>query len=93
MCVPILTLKGDTFVSKCGESINFNLNMKDWIATTKDEYVEKCVNFSRNFKELDSVRSRLKLYSRNSVLFDSNAFSLEFSDSLRKIWKIYLQNK
>lgn len=93
MCVPIITLKGDTFVSKCGESINSNLNMKDWIAISKDEYVEKCINFSKDFKELNSVRNKLKLYSRNSVLFDSNSFSLEFSDSLKKIWKVYLQNK
>jgi tetratricopeptide (TPR) repeat protein len=91
MCVPILTLKGDIFVSKCGESINSNLNMQDWIATTIDEYVEKCVNFSKNFQELDSVRNKLKLYSRNSFLFNSNAFSLEFSHSLKKIWKIYLE--
>lgn len=93
MCVPIITLKGDTFVSKCGESINSNLNMKDWIANSKDEYVEKCINFSKDFKELDLVRNKLKLYSRSSVLFDSNSFSLEFSDSLKKIWKVYLQNK
>ncbi len=93
MCVPLLTLKGSNFISKCGESINSNLNMKDWIARDTDDYINKCIFFSKNFKELDLVRDKLKLYSRSSVLFDSNKFSLEFADSLKEIWKVYLENR
>ena len=93
MCVPLLTLKGNNFISKCGESINSNLNMKDWIARDTDDYINKCIFFSKNFKELDLVRDKLKLYSRSSVLFDSNKFSLEFADSLKEIWKVYLENR
>ncbi len=93
MCVPLLTLKGNNFVSKCGESINSNLNMKDWIARDTDDYINKCIFFSKNFKELDLVKDKLKLYSRSSVLFDSNKFSLEFADCLKEIWKVYLENR
>ena len=83
----------NNFISKCGESINSNLNMKDWIARDTDDYINKCIFFSKNFKELDLVRDKLKLYSRSSVLFDSNKFSLEFADSLKEIWKVYLENR
>ena len=38
MGVPVLTLKGDRYISHFGESINSNLNMKDWIADSKDGY-------------------------------------------------------
>jgi hypothetical protein len=49
MGVPILTKKGDTFLSRCGESINFNLNMNEWTASSNEDYVIKAM------KRLDRI--------------------------------------
>ena len=92
MCVPILTLKGDYFVSKCGESINSILNMKEWIAYDIDNYVNKSIVFSKDFSMLNQIKNKLILHSRNSALFNSEKFSLDFSEILKTTWKKFISN-
>ena len=92
MCVPILTLKGDYFVSKCGESINSSLNMKEWIANDIDSYVNKSIVFSKDFSILNQIKNKLILHSRNSDLFNSEKFSLDFSEILKTTWKKFISN-
>ena len=92
MCVPILTLKGDYFVSKCGESINSNLNMKEWIAYDIDNYINKGIVFSKDFNILNEIKNKLILHSRNSDLFNSEKFSLDFSEILKTTWKNFISN-
>jgi len=87
MCVPLLTMKGDRFVSKCGESINYNLNMKELIADNDFEYIKKAIFFSKNIKELKEIKKRLIDYSRKSDLFNMNKFAREFSENLINISK------
>jgi len=85
MCVPLLTMKGDRFVSKCGESINYNLKMKEWIADNDFEYIKKAIFFSKNIKELQETKKRLIDYSRKSDLFNMSKFTREFSENLINI--------
>jgi predicted O-linked N-acetylglucosamine transferase (SPINDLY family) len=92
MCVPLLTLKGDYFVSKCGESINSILNMKEWIAYDIDNYVNKSIVFSKDFSILNQIKNKLILHSRNSALFNSEEFSLDFSEILKTTWKKFISN-
>jgi predicted O-linked N-acetylglucosamine transferase (SPINDLY family) len=85
MCVPLLTMKGDRFVSKCGESINYNLKMKEWIADNDFEYIKKATFFSKNIKELQETKKKLIDYSRKSDLFNMSKFTREFSENLINI--------
>ena len=87
MCVPLLTMKGDRFISKCGESINYNLNMKEWIADNDLEYIKKAIFFSQNIKVLKDIKKGLVYYSRKSDLFNMNKFVREFSENLINICK------
>ena len=45
MGVPVLTLKGDRYISHFGESL-IQICMKDWIADSKDDYLKKAIDFS-----------------------------------------------
>ncbi|NKA01339.1 MAG: hypothetical protein EBV81_04940 [Proteobacteria bacterium] len=89
MCVPLLTLSGDRFMSRCGESINKNLNMNDWIAYNTNDYILQAIKYSNNFDLLNKIRSNLRYSSRKSALFDINAFSLNFLDCLNKAVDTY----
>jgi len=89
MCVPLLTLSGDRFMARCGESINRNLNMADFIAYNSQEYILKAIKYSSNIKLLNYARSHLRSFSRKSVLFDSNAFARNFLDCLNKVVDFY----
>ena len=48
MGVPGLTLKGFNFNSRCGESINLNLGLEEFIAKSEDDYIEKALYFYQN---------------------------------------------
>ena len=41
MGVPVLTMKGFNFNSRCGESIMTNLKLNELIASTEDDYIKK----------------------------------------------------
>ena len=43
MGVPVITLRGDRFLSRIGESIAHNAGLADWIAEDDDDYVAKAV--------------------------------------------------
>ena len=84
MNIPTLTMKNDSCMFRCGESINKNLDMGDWIADDNDDYVDKAISFS-NKKLLNNIKKKLDTQNTNSVLFDSKKFSNEFVDMVLKI--------
>lgn len=90
MGVPVLTKKGDNFVSRCGESININLNLKNFLADNEKDYIKKAVNINQNREEIISLRDTLRDKGLNSVLFDSKKFGNSFSDKMHAIWTEYV---
>jgi predicted O-linked N-acetylglucosamine transferase (SPINDLY family) len=89
MCVPILTRSGDTFLSRCGESINVNLGLKDWICKSSDEYIKKAINFSADLRKLQLTKDTLIFNRNNNVLFNSKKFAENLSVSFKKMWKAF----
>ena len=85
MCVPLLTMQGSKFISNCGVSINRNLHMENWIAKNEDEFINKAITFSKDFNQLNNIRSYLRSNSRKSTLFDSEIFYKDFINSINKV--------
>ena len=50
MGVPVLTMKGHNLNSRCGESININLQMENFIAKNKDDYFDKAISFQNQLR-------------------------------------------
>jgi predicted O-linked N-acetylglucosamine transferase (SPINDLY family) len=90
MCVPLLTIEGEKFISRCGLSINKNLGLEDWIAKNPEDYINKAVMFSKDFLKLDLIRSQLRNNSRKSILFNSEEFSNNLADSFKEMWTLYV---
>tara|TARA_B100000780_G_scaffold85615_1_gene58761 strand:- start:1252 stop:2934 length:1683 start_codon:yes stop_codon:yes gene_type:complete len=86
MGVPVLTLKGNNFVSRCGASINLNLGMPELIVENKDEYIKKALSLSEDTNKLIQIKKSLRLKALNSSLFDTKKFGKEFSDMLNNVW-------
>ena len=87
MGVPIITLKGNRYISHFGESINSNLNMSNWIAENYEDYILKAKKFSSDINELSKIRTSLRQSCLQSPVFDSKRFSKHFDQMLWKIWK------
>ena len=87
MGVPVLTMKGYNFNSRCGESINKNLNLKDLIAVDYEDYVNKAINFTKDKNLLEKINGNtLREYSLNSHLFDTSKFTINFEKKLEEIF-------
>ena len=80
MGVPVLTLEGNNFVSRCGESINLNLNMPEFIAKNKNDYINKAIAISDDKQKLVLIRKSLRKTALNSPLFDMSSFGQHFSN-------------
>jgi len=92
MGVPVITLKGDRYLSHFGESINSNLDMEEWIALNHQDYVSKAINFSSNIEELSKIRMNLREKALRSPVFDATRFTNHFSKMLWDMWMKYNRN-
>ena len=60
MGVPVLTKKGNNFVSRCGESINLNLEFKEFIANDDNDYVKIAKELNENREKISFIRKSLR---------------------------------
>lgn len=92
MGVPTITLRGHNFTSRCGESININCNLKEFIAEDKKDYIKKAINFSKNIEQVKSLKKNLRNIAIESSLFQSKEFATSFYKNLKNLW-IEFKNK
>jgi predicted O-linked N-acetylglucosamine transferase (SPINDLY family) len=48
-----ITMMGNSFISRCGESINANLDMKEWICANEHDYIKKAIYFAKDIDRLN----------------------------------------
>ena len=87
MNVPVVTMKGYNFTSRCGESINKNLKLEELIAENKQDYIKKSVYLAENKNYLNDIRKNIFENALKTPLYDKKKFSDSFFSSLKKIYK------
>jgi len=92
MGVPVLTIKGFNFNSRCGESINKNLKLENFIAEDYSDYYLKALNFYKNKNYLSNLRKSLRDRVISSPLFNNKDFALIFSEKMKEIWENSLKD-
>ena len=86
MGVPVLTMKGYNFNSRCGESININLKMEDFIAENKNDYVNKAIYWQHNSKKLKNFKQNLRNRALSSPVFDTVSFAKDFTNIIKEVY-------
>jgi len=86
MAVPVLTMKGYNFNSRCGESININLKMEDFIAENKNDYVNKAIYWQHNSKKLKNFKQNLRNRALSSPVFDTVSFAKDFTNIIKEVY-------
>ena len=81
MGVPVITMKGYNFNSRCGESINKNLDMEMLIAENEIQYIAKVKELCENKDKLINIRKKIFDHAASSPLFDVKSFSHDFFES------------
>ena len=89
MNVPVIVLKGNNFVSRCGESIMKNSKNDFLVANNVDDYVSKSVSLSQDLNKLDKIRKTIYETILSSVIFDTKKFSEDFNQTVYSIYNSY----
>jgi predicted O-linked N-acetylglucosamine transferase (SPINDLY family) len=90
MCVPIITKEGDTFLSRCGLSINFNLGLGEMVYKNEDECINKIKSFNNDYNKIQLIKEKLIKNKNLHQLFDSKMFANDLS---KQIYQVIKENK
>ena len=83
---PVLTMKGNNFNSRCGESINKNLGLENFIANDESDYYKKALEFYENHNKIEKIGIDLRDQALSSPLLDAKNFSKNFYNKLHEIY-------
>ena len=82
MGVPVVTLKGERFISHNGETIAHNAGQANWIANDTDDYVRLALEAAADLEKLALVRTGLRAQVLAAPLFDAPRFARNFEAAM-----------
>ena len=85
MCVPVLTKEGNSFLSRCGVSINLNLGLNQFIYKDEEDAINILKKFNTNYNDLQLVKKKLFEQKDGCKLFDPKEFVNVLSKELYDI--------
>jgi predicted O-linked N-acetylglucosamine transferase (SPINDLY family) len=87
MGVPIVTLLGDTMVSRWTAAMLSKVGLEDLVATSPEEYVEIALRLASDQARLVELRHTLRDRLVRSAICDSRRTSRYFERALRAVWR------
>jgi predicted O-linked N-acetylglucosamine transferase (SPINDLY family) len=87
MGVPVVSLRGDRFVSRTGETILTNIGLAECVADSEDAYIAKARALTADLPRLAELRSQLRSRLLNSPLCDGAGFTRDLEAAYRTMWK------
>jgi predicted O-linked N-acetylglucosamine transferase (SPINDLY family) len=86
MGVPVVTLAGQTHVSRVGASILHAAGLADQVASSEEEYVQKALELSRDPERLRVLRGSMRERLRASPLLDGRGFAATLEKTYGEMW-------
>jgi predicted O-linked N-acetylglucosamine transferase (SPINDLY family) len=87
MGLPVITLSGDTGVSRAGASLLHAIGMPQWIAQDGERYVQLAAELTQDIPRLAELRANLRSRMRNSPLMDAPRFARQIEAAYREMWQ------
>jgi predicted O-linked N-acetylglucosamine transferase (SPINDLY family) len=89
MGVPVITLAGQSHVSRVGVSLVTNSGVPELIARTPDEYVSIAVELSKDSSRLAEMRRTLRPRMLASPLMNGPRFARDLEAAYRQAWRTW----
>ena len=89
MGVPLITLAGDSLISRQGVGVLINAGLPDWVAGDEESYLAKAIIFASDLDKLARLRANLRSQALASPLFDAQRFAQNFENALFEMWNQY----
>ncbi|MBF0417524.1 MAG: tetratricopeptide repeat protein, partial [Magnetococcales bacterium] len=84
---PLLTIAGDTFVSRVAGSLLETVGAPELVATTLTDYQTKALELARAPERLDALRARIIANRTTTPLFDTPRFTRDLESVYEAIWQ------
>ena len=86
MGLPVLTMQGFNFNSRCGESINKNIIMDNLIAKDDHDYLNIAISLTKDLKLNEKYGENLRKKALSSPLFNTDQFTRDFEELITKVY-------
>jgi predicted O-linked N-acetylglucosamine transferase (SPINDLY family) len=90
MGTTVITLPGETFVSRQSASLLWRLGREEWIARDREEYVDRAVAAAADVAGLRAGRAALR-ESVSVQLCNAQRQAADFAGALRNLWREYCE--
>lgn len=87
MGVPVVTLEGQTPISRQSKAFLHAIGHQEWVAKTADEYVTIATALAGDVERLTEIRAGLRQEFAASPLCDGKVFTHELEAAYRTMWK------
>jgi len=87
MGAPVITLAGDSAVSRQGATYLTTIGLTELIAHTKEEYVTLAITLSNDLGRLTTIRSGLRERMLRSPLCNAKRFAENLEHAYRQMWQ------
>mgnify|MGYP001555641541 CR=1 FL=1 len=91
--LPVLTLSGETFVSRVAGSLLTNLGLPEMITTSLDDYHLRALELARNPQQLQALRQRLWDNRKTSSVFDIRQAARAIEQAYKRMHRIWLDGE
>jgi len=87
MGVPVITLAGETHVSRVGVSLLSRVGLPELIAESSEDYIQKAAQLAGDVERLQELRANLRPAMIRSPLTDGAGFTRSLEGAYREMWK------
>ena len=91
MGVPVISMRGERFVSRVGESILTNVGLAELVVDTEEAYVAKALELLSDPARLTAMRAQMRERLEHSPLCDGPAFTRSLEAAYRAMWEACCQ--
>jgi predicted O-linked N-acetylglucosamine transferase (SPINDLY family) len=91
MGVPVLSISGETPLSRGGACILGAIGLSEFVAKDKEDFVRKGVAWSNNINQLSKLRTEMRTRIVQSVSGQPEVIAQSLIDALRNMWKRWCQ--
>lgn len=92
MGVPVLTLAGDTYVSRVGVALAHHVGLEGFVAGSAEEFVARAIHWSEHVQELAAIRARLSGQAI-AAMQESDLAARGFDAAFRAMWRRFCEGQ
>lgn len=92
MGVPVVTLVGNSHVSRMGLSILSTVGLKECITTNSESYIQTCLELANDLESLQKKRVHIREQMQHSPLMDAVSFTRQLEKFYREMWEEWVSS-